>query len=683
MRLLAIALAMILAACATASAQELTLKRVMLSNGGIGYFEYEAEITGDADVKLTVRADQVDDILKSLVVYDDKGAVGGLVLPGKQPLVELTRDLPFTLDALATPAGLLTALKGAEVKIGGAKAMTGRIISVETEVVTTPDGKEINQIHRVTLMTSEGMRQFVLQQVESLQFTDANLQAQVGRALGALETDRAKDARTLTLGLRGTGKRLVRAAYVVSVPVWKAAYRLTLPADPLGAKSAMQGWAVIENMSGQDWNNVDLTLVSGQPVTFHQALYEAYYVSRPEIPIEILGRILPRADRGSVALDDDANKRASLERGRDQFGAPKPKSTVAPAPAPMAPGGALNAQMVPSQIAGGDQQILAQEAVTQVSFKFPKPVTVQRGSTLSLPIIDREVPGKRLAVYQPATAARNPLAALHLENDGDSGLPAGIVTIYERTNPKGGDTIYVGDAQLKALPAGEKRLITYAVDQKVTIEREINQRQRLAKGTIANGVLRYTVIENQITNYAIKGAAKEPRNLILEHPAPVGWTLTKPDAKGLEKSEGNLRLPVSLKAGEQLNVEVILERPIEQTLALTTASREQIAAFATAVELDKPTRDNLIKVIALHAEVEKLQRSINDSNAQDKAIVEDQGRVRENLRQVPANSDLYRRYLTKLDGQETELEKLRAARRDIQETHEKARQTLADFVAKL
>ncbi len=126
----AVALLGIAVAPALACAQELALKRVMLSSGGLGYFEYEASVEGDTTLKLTVSLEQVDDVLKSLVVYDDKGGVGGLSLPGREPLAQAFKDLPFDQESLGSPADLLTALKGAQVTAGGSRAMTGRIVAV-------------------------------------------------------------------------------------------------------------------------------------------------------------------------------------------------------------------------------------------------------------------------------------------------------------------------------------------------------------------------------------------------------------------------------------------------------------------------------------------------------------------------------------------------------------------------
>ena len=276
----------------------------MLSSGGLGYFEYEATVNGDATLRLTVSLDQVDDVLKSLVVYDDKGGVGGLSLPGREPLAQAFKDLPFDQDSLASPADLLSTLKGAQVTVGGARAITGRIVSVQRETVALPDGKATTERTRVTLLTDRGLQQFILEDAENLQFADAALREKVANALLAIQTNRAKDARTIELSARGQGQRTVRVAYIVEVPVWKASYRLTLAADPAAARSALQGWATVENLSGQDWKDVDLTLVSGRPVAFRQALYEAYYVKRPEVPIEVAGRLMPGVDRGGVDAQD-------------------------------------------------------------------------------------------------------------------------------------------------------------------------------------------------------------------------------------------------------------------------------------------------------------------------------------------------------------------------------------------
>ena len=657
-----------------AFAQDLTLKRVMLSSGGLGYFEYEASVEGDATLKLTVSLGQVDDVLKSLVVYDDKGSVGGLSLPGREPLAQAFKDLPFDQNSLGSPAELLQTLKGAQVTVGGSRSISGRIVSVEEDSVALPDNKGMVKRTRVTLYTDRGLQQFILEDAENLQFADAALRDKVGQALVAIQGNRAKDARTIDLAMRGQGKRTVRVAYIVEVPVWKASYRLTLGADPAAARSGLQGWAVVENLSGQDWKDVELTLVSGRPVAFHQALYNAYYVTRPEVPVEIAGRLMPGIDRGGVTADQQRAKSSLAMPAPAPYRAQQERSVGAPAMAPPPP--------PPAEMATAAEQIEASDAATQVIFKFPRAVSVENGRTLSIPIVDRQVPAARLALYQADTAARNPLAAIRLTNDGESGLPPGIITLYERD--KGGYVSYVGDARLSGFPVGETRLLAYALDEKIIIEREVAQTDRVASGTIANGALRLSRVVRQTTVYRVRGPAKEPRQLVVVQRRLPGWTLTKPESKDVELSEGNYRIPFQLPGGDQTQTfEVVQEQTQQQEIRLVESAAEQIRVYAQAREFDAKTREQLTRVLQLQQAAAEGQRKVQQVDAERQAIVQEQARLRDNLARVPPNSDLQRRYLATLDKQETDLEALANRRAEAEKAAEEARAALRMYVSQL
>lgn len=667
-RLLIVALAAVLALPGLAQAQDLILKRVMLSSGGLGYFEYEATVEGDAVLKLTVALEQVDDVLKSLVVYDDKGGIGGLSLPGREPLRQVFKDLPFDESSLSSPASLLSTLKGAQISVGGSRAITGRVASVEQEASTVNDGKATMRRTRVTLLTDRGLQQFILEDAENLQFADPALREKIAQALAAIQTNRAKEARTIDLSTRGQGKRTVRVAYIVEAPVWKASYRLTLPGDN-APRAGLQGWATVENLSGQDWKNIELTLVSGRPVAFRQALYEAYYVTRPEIPVEVAGRLMPNVDRGGMAAPPPPPP-APAAMPSNQKSMFQERATAGPAVMP------------PPAAAGAADQFEATDAATQVVFKYPRPVSVDNGRTLSIPILDRQVPASRLALYQVETAARNPLAAVRLTNDGESGLPPGILTIYERD--KAGSVAYVGDARLSGFPAGETRLLAYALDEKVVIERDEARTDRLATGTIVNGVLRTSRLVRQTTTYRVRGPAKEPRQLVIVQRRLQGWDLVKPDSKGVEISEGNYRLPFQLPGGDQTQtIEVAQEQTQMQDMRLLDGPTEQIRVFAQAREFDAKTRDALTRILQLQANVGEAQRKVSEVDGQRKAIVDEQARLRDNLSRVPPNSDLQRRYLATLDKQETELEAIGARRVEAEKAVETARTALRTFVSSL
>lgn len=142
-----------------AVAEPMALRRVMLSSGGVGYFEHEAKVDGNTTLELELRLEQVDDALKSLMVYDDKGGIGSVVLPGREPLAQAFRDLPFDAGALGSPMALLNALQGAEVTVTGAQTLTGRVLSVTEERTQLPGANApVIQRHRVSLLTPTGIQ---------------------------------------------------------------------------------------------------------------------------------------------------------------------------------------------------------------------------------------------------------------------------------------------------------------------------------------------------------------------------------------------------------------------------------------------------------------------------------------------------------------------------------------------
>ncbi len=663
-----------------AMAAELTLKRVMLSTGGVGYFEYEAKVSGDEVLELPVRLDQVDDVMKSLVVYDSDGGVGAVSLPGRQPLSDVFRDLPFDQGALSSPVALLDALRGAEIEVTGARTLKGRILSVTSEQVQLPNNGGLVTRTRVSLMTAAGVSQFLLEDADSLTFSDPALQAAVDKALMAMAEHGARDERTLQLQTFGKGERTVYVAYVVEAPLWKTSYRLTLDSTP-GAKTAdLQGWAVLENMSGEDWNAVELTLVSGNPVTFRQALYTTYYVERPEIPVEVLGRVLPPVDQEQQLAGDLTGGYAKSEddydgRARDQ---------VAPAPAASAPYYAEangSGTMAPQPEEATIIAAASNEATTQVIFTFPEPVTVESGHSLLVPFASRAIPAERVAFFDPNTHPTHPLATVILENDGETGLPPGVITLYERDAK--GSVAFVGDARLAALPAGETRLVSYALDQKITIRQDNASKQTVTQVKVVNGVMMLISKEQASDVYEITGAAKEDRVVLLQHPRWSGWTLTEPKEDQLETTPENYRALVEVPAGEKRSFTFSFERPISQAVYLTSIDDGTLNYYVDAIFVPEPVKAQLALLVNLRGDLADRRRELQVLEARTNQIIADQGRIRQNLQSVPAESDLQRRYLEQLGQEEDELAKLRASAEAKRKEVAAAEAAVADFLKQL
>ena len=662
-----------------ALAAELVLKRVLLSTGGVGYFEFEASVTDNARLPLEVRFDQVDDVLKSIVVFDEAGGVGTVRLPTRAPLDEAFRDLPFSRAALESPVALLNALQGAEVQVSGAKPLKGRIVRALAEETRLPDGGGVVRRHRVSVMTASGLQQFVLEEADALGFTDPALQGKLEGALAALSRHGVRERRTLEIESLGRGQRKVRVGFVAEAPLWKASYRLVIDGNQAAKQGRLQGWAVLENLSGCDWQQVDLTIVSGNPVTFRQALYTAYFVQRPEVPVEVQGRILPRADERALAAappaspqgaSRDSPRQAQLlaRTGEEARERRLDLKEEAAAVMPMLAGGAIAAE--------------AEEMTTQVVFRYGRPVDLPSGQTLLLPLIDRELPAERVALYQQETHARHPLAAVRLKNDGASGLPAGVLALFERGTA--GTLSFAGDARLATLPIGESRLLSFALDTKVTVDREDRSLQRLARGAVSRGILRLQLVEQQATIYRVGGAGGEERRLILEHARLGGdYKLIAPAEKDVELSERHYRLPLALKAGGAATLTAIVERPIEQSIRLLDLPAQQIAAYAAAPELDARLRRAFEEIGKLRTAIDAQRQQVERLEREQKEIAADQTRIRENLGKVPRDSQIYQRYLEKLGQQESRLEQLAPLSDQARAARQRAADALADYVDKL
>jgi hypothetical protein len=358
-------------------AAELKLRQVVLSSAGVGYFEFAGTASGDDEAYLELP----------------------LRLASRRSLQEIFRNLPFSRKQLRTSASLLNALRGAEIKVTGAKTIEGRVMRTVKEEVILPNQSGTVSRHRASILTKSGLQQFILEDVESIDFLDPALKEQVRRGLLAEAENNKSDSRKMIVSLPGEGERQVRLGYVIPTPLWKISYRLVANFRNQG-KARLQGWAVIDNLSGQDWDKVSLSLTSGNPVTYHQALYDAYYTTRPNIPVEVMGRIIPNIDEGAVAANPknlDKNKRAhraALDRAAGQ--AEKMMSAVKSGTTSM-PGRTSPAEAPPMATGA----VETGEAMAQVNFRFAEPQSLNHGSSAMLAIIDRELPAAALALITP------------------------------------------------------------------------------------------------------------------------------------------------------------------------------------------------------------------------------------------------------------------------------------------
>jgi hypothetical protein len=300
-----------------------------------------------------------------------------------------------------------------------------------------------------------------------------------------------------------------------------------------------------------------------------------------------------------------------------------------------------------------------------------------------LPFVSRDVPMERVSLYQPDTNPRHPLAAVEIKNDGETSLPPGVLTLYEDSKLLKGSS-FAGDAQLPELGQGEKRLVSYALDSKTTIDREDKSISTEGEMTAERGVIRVAVKNRAETTYTIKAPAREGRTVIIEHPRSNDYKLVEPDPQAVEVTETHYRIKTTVKAGETRPLHVVLESTAWQSYSVDTLSAEQLDAYAGGYgNLAPETRKQFESIAVLRRELDGIDQKISAVEEQRQAIFQDQGRVRENLKSLGVKSEVQQKYLDKLNAQEDQVAQLDKQKQALSEQRRDKLTALQEKIAAL
>lgn len=646
-------------------AADVPVTRVILFTSGVGYFEHGGTVAGDADLALTFEETALNDVLKSLLVEDRGGRVAGVVYPSQAPL-ERTLSA-FALDFSGSPdlPALLLQARGAEVTVTGpGVSERGVIVAIGTRPGATYD--------MLTLRTTRGLTQLSFERIESVSFTDPAMQAELDGALTALGEATGSSRRTVRVQFRGGRSRPVRLGYVVESPVWKTSYRLVLGAD---GEATLQGWAMVENPTETDWTGVDLTLVSGRPVSFVQDLYTPRYINRPVVVPADDAIVRPRAyAEGAAPTADGRSLRDGVDVSdyrqpliqRDAIGAPRVTSGsgAPPPPAPPAPEPAR--PMDPT--AGVQATARAGDFGEMFAYRLGDVTLPRRGSAM-LPIVQEGVEAERLSIYS-GEAGRHPMRAVRLRNTTGAALRAGPATVL--------DDGYAGDALLPDLPAGTERILSYAVEQDVLVD-PVSIPDALGvieQATLVDGVL--TLRRERVTHAAfrIHNRGTRERTVVVETPRVPGARLVTPATA--ETTPTHVRPRLVVRPG---GVDTLIVRQTQVTgesVYLTSVPPERLEAFARADgAIPASIRAALRRAVDSRRALAETEREMNRLEQERGQITNDQHRIRENLRSVSAESAYGRRLQERLNTQEDRLDAIALELDTLQQRAAEQRAALA------
>lgn len=702
----------------------LELSKVVLYRNGVGYFERDGKVEGDA-LTIRVRKDQVNDLLKSLTVVE---RAGGRAVSISMPL-DPRSWANGAISTLGPGSGslfeVLDKLRGTEVTLRtrDGSSLSGRILIVEAiqndgSPRSDDDEDEAHeQDYKVTLIRDSRLSVVRLSRVVGIQLHNGDIALQFQRSLDATAGEGMFQQVDVTIRLAGRKVSDLVVSYVVSAPMWKPTYRVVLPENGKG-QALLQGWAVVDNTTGEDWRDVKLALTSGAPIAFRYDLHTPRDVARTDlsaigthrratVSVGESGYAQPAAAVGAappspVALEDRrAEGGASLKEKSKKRAAPSSKSAPSRSARSYDEAPEEEAAMDYDREDDGPSPVDAETLARSMSartraasisglsrYDLGERLTVPDGTSTMVAIINEKVEGEETFLFRPGGAGQgyeaNPYRVIRFKNSTPFALESGPISIYS-----GGS--FVGEGISEPVSAGVAVTIPFAVETSLLVSSHLQyggDELRLVK--IVRGVMEIENFARRATTWEV--TAQQPKatalTLYVRHPKAGGSFQLAPRPAGTEDLPDAYLIPVTLAANATLGkLEVIEQTPSRSTLSIwdhrSLALLEGILAQGT---LDRTIRSKLEPIVKLRQEVGRIDTEIEGKTRTRRELDQRAQETRANLEAIkkdPAAGALRKRLSERLDQFAKDGDKLGRDLVELQTRRTERKITLEDAMQNL
>jgi hypothetical protein len=678
------------------------VRRVILYKNGIGYFEHVGKVRGNQTVTVAFNSSQLNDVLKTLTTIDlGNGRVTGVSYNSEAPLAQRLGGLRLPVGEHATLTQLLDALRGARIEARtGDRIVTGRLLGVE-ERSRSKNG-ETTTVEEMTLIGDGGeIRVVEITPAVTVRLAERDSTRQVGAYMGLLASARGSDQRLLKIATAGTGERDLLVGYISEVPVWKTTYRIVLPSR--GGAPLLQAWAIVDNTIGEDWQNVELSLVAGAPQSFLQQLSQPLYAQRPVVPLPKSLLVMPQTHQGTITSDAEGADAQAINApmefrtraeggvaggvaariiggigpasGGGTGGGSYRPGVGAPQAAPVRP----SREEIENRLAQISAAALGGALGDLFEYKISEPISILKNQSALVPILNHEVGADRVSVWNGKVVDGRPLRSLWLTNASGSTLDGGSFSVLDAG-------AFAGEGLVDPMKPGEKRLLSYAVDLGVQVEPRNGDEQRtVSRISITRGVLVQYSERLARRVYTIRNNDTTDRRIVIEHPIRTGWKLAS-TVTPAETSTDAYRFVVSVPAKKTETFTVAERQPASQTYRIADITDQQVELIVGESGGDPGLRQALAPIIAARATVAGLNAELNSRAVETKRIEDDQMRVRENMKALRGSSEqqqLLKRYTDQLTQQEDRVDALRKETDDLERRRRDAQSELARLIDSL
>jgi len=679
-------------------AVNLPLSRVVLFNSGVGYFSRSGEIEGDARVDLTFPETDINDLLKSMVLEDfGKGRISAVSYDSREPIARTLSSFAINLTGNPTFSGIVGQMRGERIEVAVSPTaanqpgkLTGTIVGVEHQKV--PAGTQTLDAEVLNMWCAEGMRAIKFSDIQSLRFSNPVIESEFRRALEVLALSHDSQKKAVQLHFAGEGKRKVQVGYVVDAPIWKTSYRLVLDEK---AKPYLQGWAMVENPTDEDWGGVKMALVSGRPISFKMDLYNPLYVDRPTVEPELFASLRPVTYRGGFG-PEGANRYGLAEQQEEltkQDRESRAKSGAARMPAGAKGAAPAEKMRLADAAVEFDSRNGAAEFARRLNtgtvgsaatagalgdffqYVIDHPVNLARQKSALLPIVGKDIEGTRVSIYNERVQTKHPLLGLRFKNTSGAHLNQGPITVFE-------GNVYAGDTRVLDVQPNEERLLSYAIDLGTEVDPKAGVgAQKITSVKAVKGIVTTVTKVSDEKTYRIINRSQTDRTLLIEHPNRTSQQFKLVGTeKPVEDTPEVFRFQTPVKAGETKNFTVKEERDVTSSMALTNGAENQIRYFISLSEASPALKQKLEAALKVKGAWDEQVRELNQVNADLARLNGDQDRIRKNLRETPKEAEVYDTYLKKLAAQEKEIDALTARQKALMADEFQARKKYEDYL---
>jgi hypothetical protein len=642
----------VLTICAVSiPAAELPVRTVVLYKHGVGYFERTGTLGPGESARLDFKAEEMNDVLKSLTVNEQGGNVTGLRYDSSIPLSQKLTEFPFEVENGSPLSAILDQFKGSRLEMEfGTQKVSGSVVSARV-IAGDKDRAEREQL--TLLLDSGELRNVDLGAATAIRFTDVKLQLQFKDYLAALSGARSKDRRSVYIDSSDAKSREVRASYITPMPAWKSSYRLSF--EGASGQPTLEGWAIVDNTTGEDWTNVKLSLVSGKPISFISQLYAPKFITRLGAELAEDNPVAPTVYTGAIAT----------------LKAPPPPPAVAQRRIGGGGGGGGVAggylsETVQVQASAGMMQtqsssvgsVVSSNSATEIAdlfqYNITAPITVKKDESAMMPFLQQKINARKLIIYSDSTKP-NPFSAAELTNNTGKTLDGGPITVYDAG-------AYAGEALVETIKNADKRFISYGVDLGTRIATSLNSRDEGVREVHAhNGLLISKTAQLEKKTFAVRNVDPRAKTLIIEYPVRFGYDLID-TPKPVETARDVYRFEIKLPASGSLDFPISAERVYDTQISVSSLNPNDILVYVRNKNVSDTARRQLQQIADMKTQIANVDTEKRSATDEVNNVTRDEERNRQNiasLSNVSGQQQVVQDYARRLTDQETQIAKLR------------------------